>query len=97
MPAGQIAVQRMPNGAPSMAAALVRLRQTSARMSLATSAAIRSDVARPTPDPPPMTTVDLPSSSILTLLLVGRFRFAVPPPATAPLHLPLVLDRRSRA
>src|SRR3954453_7031393 len=49
---------------------LARSRSTSATMTLAPSSANRSDVARPTPDPPPMTTIDFPSSCMVMLLLL---------------------------
>src|SRR4051795_3890495 len=46
---------------------LARSRSTSATTTLAPSSAKRSDVARPTPEPPPMTTIDFPSSCMLML------------------------------
>src|SRR5207237_1094466 len=49
-----------------------RSRPTSATTTFASSSAKRSADARPTPDPEPMTTADLPCSNMLTLLRSRR-------------------------
>src|SRR3954470_4096252 len=56
-----------PDSSISYTVPLARSRSTSATTTFAPSSAKRSDVARPTPDPPPMTTIDLPSSCMLML------------------------------